>query len=72
MVKRYINIRFKEKGDQPATYLPVQEGLIALFRAGWFFLEINDLYKNLTLIIKVLRFISSPFFSFLNLQKTNV
>jgi hypothetical protein len=53
-------MRFKKKRDQLATYDDVQGELIFIFRTNWLFLEIKDLYKNLTLVIKVLRFISSP------------
>jgi hypothetical protein len=72
MIKKNNNIKFKKKGNQSATCHPVQGRLIFLFSAGWPFLEIKNLYKNLTCIIKVLRFISSPFFSFSSFQKTKV
>jgi hypothetical protein len=69
MIDKCINIRFKKKRKQPATYDDVQGELIIIFRTGWLFLEIKGLYKNLTLVIKVLRFISSPFFSSLSFRQ---
>jgi hypothetical protein len=72
MTKRNKNMKFKKKGNQSTIYDLVQGRLMSLFSAGWLFLEIKNLNKNLTCVIKVLRFISSPFFSFLSFQKTNV
>jgi hypothetical protein len=65
MIKQYNNIKIKKKGSQSATYPQAEEKLIPLLRTDWLFLEIKNLYKNLIYIIKVLRFISSPFLSFL-------
>jgi hypothetical protein len=65
-------MKFKKKGNQPAIYRAVKGRLKSLFSAGWLFLEIKNLNKNLTCVIKVLRLISSPFFSFLSFQKANV
>jgi hypothetical protein len=71
-MKIFNNIRFKKKGSQLAIYYPVKGRLISLFSTDWPFLEIRNLYKNLICIIKVLRFISRPFFSFSGFQKTKV
>jgi hypothetical protein len=72
VIKIFNNIKFKKKGSQSATCHSGKERLIFLFRTDWLFLEIKDLYKNLTCVIKVLRLISRPFFSFLSLQRTKV
>jgi hypothetical protein len=55
MLKRNKNIKFKKKGNRSATCNPVQERPVPIFRAGWFFLEIKNLNKNLTCIVKAHR-----------------
>jgi hypothetical protein len=72
MIKRNKNIKLKKKGNQPATYCPVKGRLMSLFSTGWLFLEVKNLNKNLTCIIKVLRFTSSSLFFFFEFSKGKV